>query len=1402
MAVSYYPRRTVNFGRLLLLILAVGGVLAAGYAIHRMQVEKNAITMLRTAQNTRKVGDLNEALALYERYLNFRPRDTSVLSEYAEAMNEAVQAQPKRIRELFDVYERVLSSDPSRNEDRRKLIEKYLAANAFSRAQSHLESLMKQNPALVDDPQVMEQYALCAQRLGESAKAIERYRTAIDSGKASSDAYLRLADLLQSDGGPGALEESKKLLDRLAAERPKDPAARLARAKYFLARKQPAEAVRELQTALAAGPDAARMPEIVFTLANLHVQDRNLPAARDVFAQAVAVSPDNVRYRVFYSDVLIRLKDKPAAEQQLHEAARLAPDNDPLAIDIIDRMIDRLDLPAARVEIERRFGDKPDPVADYLHGKLALAIGTWPEAQMRLSRALPGLEKMPKILARTHEALGHCAKAANNPDRMLACYTAALAADPTLDSARLGQAEANARLGRNTEAAATFRQFAADSPDARLMLARVALMEQLAKPADRRDWSAFDQALGQPPLTPALELCRIEALKAQSKSSEALAAAKSLAEKNPDWLAGQLALATLQTDSDPKAALATLAAVQNRLGDKAEIRLARAIALASADKPDIAAFVALADSASDYSPDERFALNVGLGNLLVRRLAKPTEAIARYQAAAQARPTDVTCRLALLDLFLELNRLDEADIVIEELQKIEGSDGPAYLFARIARQAIGLKAADAAKIADLRAKMTQVLAMRPTWGRAALLAAELADAAGDGDGALEKYRRAFTLGERRPAAVQRLVALLVARRRFDDASRILAEAEQSIGLTDEMRRQGSLLDAVTAKPGTRSEDVVKRTADSKIAGDQLFRGQWFLVANRPKDALAAYEKALEVDSENPEAWLGAMLAAAALRDKAASQAMWEKAKSALTAKPPKDSGLVARILGIGREALGDYAGAEQIYRGALKADPSNAPLLVQLAMLYKLQGRLADAVSTFRTLLATNAPDTLKRQARREIAYSLVSQGGLAQMPAALELLGQNAPPDPDDVRMTGLVISFDPFRRLEARKLLDQAAALAAPGQDDALRLAEFAVKDNDLSKAEDALREGTRGGATVPIGLHALLHQVQIKLGKGHDARQTLERLMATAPQSWEATVELARAAAAQGDKADAAKKILAHPLAADASAQFRVVVPLLLDMQCDKEAEDLLRSIVSSTQIPNRHASLVLFLAGQNRCMEATRAALALTDAEYPAPLKARLLAATIFPMPRAIVPDYDHAEWDKLTDQVNQWLIDALAKSPNDPQILTLQGVLADARGNSALALESFEKAVAIDPKAETAANSLAFLLTDTQPERAESIINRLIEQVGPKPSLLDTRARIRLARGNTIAASADIEAAIAQSPLKAVYWFRSAQVRDQLKDISGRDLAFLKAVRQLGLKKESLHPTEWAALEQMTRAVMK
>ena len=95
-----------------------------------------------------------------------------------------------------------------------------------------------------------------------------------------------------------------------------------------------------------------------------------------------------------------------------------------------------------------------------------------------------------------------------------------------------------------------------------------------------------------------------------------------------------------------------------------------------------------------------------------------------------------------------------------------------------------------------------------------------------------------------------------------------------------------------------------------------------------------------------------------------------------------------------------------------------------------------------------------------------------------------------------------------------------------------------------------------------------------------------------------------------------------------------------------------------------------------------------------------------------------------------------------------------------------------------------------------MIQRAIEVAGPSPSLIDSRATIRLARGEHQEALADMTAVLAEAPTAAAH-FRHAQVLHRLGLRSAAAEAWEQALR-MDLSPESLHPLERSAYEALSR----
>ena len=95
------------------------------------------------------------------------------------------------------------------------------------------------------------------------------------------------------------------------------------------------------------------------------------------------------------------------------------------------------------------------------------------------------------------------------------------------------------------------------------------------------------------------------------------------------------------------------------------------------------------------------------------------------------------------------------------------------------------------------------------------------------------------------------------------------------------------------------------------------------------------------------------------------------------------------------------------------------------------------------------------------------------------------------------------------------------------------------------------------------------------------------------------------------------------------------------------------------------------------------------------------------------------------------------------------------------------------------------------------LKKLLKQaIGPEPFLLDTRGMIWLLSGDPKKAQDDLQAASTASP-SPVYWYHLARAYDAQKMSAERNVALDRA-KKLGLKKELLHPLEWAGYEALVK----
>ncbi len=1399
MARTRRNHRRLKVGRLVL-IAGVFALLAGGlYGVHYAQVRSQADAILGRATAAAAAEDHPAAAALFKSYLKFRAKDADAFARYADTLERIAETQPRTVGDVIGVYERLRALDSLTAAQRRKLARHYVTVGNYGAARDHLAALFEAGAAA--DPELLDLAATCDERERKFDAAAESLRKSIATGKADPEAYTRLAGLRKTHGGAEGEQEAEAVVADLVKARPNDVKAWLARAKYRVRtdNRQLARADVEHAYRLPGGPAD---PDVVLTLAVLATADNDLALAREALTTALAASPDNQQLQLALADTQARGGDPAAAKATLKAAADRGPKLDPTLLAIGDRLVDLGDTPGAAA-VAARFA--ADPVtayaADYLAGRAKLAEGDWPAALSLLQRATTtGLARLRPQHVKALVALADCYSLADDPGRRTQAIAEAVRVDPQSVPARLAEADIQARAGKTGQALESYARLAVVSPIARVKLCELRLAEQLARPEGSRTWADFDAACGPDPLPPEVAVVKASALGAQNKGAEAVTLLEQTAARpEAATLPGlRVALALARAATDHAAGVATLATAEKELGEKADFRLARAELLQRQPKADPAALAALGDNAGAFPKADRYRLAARLGQMLLAAGDRP-QALKLLKQAAAENPFDAAVRVAAFDLAAAENDGVTQAQMLAELEKLDGADGPVKLVAEVSQALPGVKPGDAARIAELRTKVEAARAKRADWGPVEVLLGALDALDGRGDAAVDHYRRAVALGEQSDAVVRGLVALLLDRQGQLEAYELLSRLSRTASLPPDLAQQLTLLRTAYGEESARGLAWARLPATAGAADYRvhLARAAVFEAGAAPADARKAAEKAVGLADTRAETWLTLVRLLAAAGDPPAARSAADRAAERLPRTGPPDAAATnALALGTMQEVLGRPADAEALYREAVKLLPADPAVVGQLQRFLKQTGRAAEGAALFTGLTKPEVPAEVRRWARRNLALEKASgQPAPADLAAALELVELNLQEGGsllDDQRAKALVLATDPFRQAEAIRLLVESAKKTPLSAEQAYYLGRMYVQQGQLDRAEAAFREATRAaGVAAPDHLAALV-RVQLLRGNPAAARETVARLKAAAPGSFDVVAEEARVLAATGKGAEAAALLTASKPARDPALAVDRVARLLEEFGLNKEAEAILRR-AADAGTPAAHVALAAFYLRTGRPADA--AALAFErEAAAPAGTTARLLAGAVRVRRTAPVPAADQAAWAATVQRIEEWVNQKQTADPTNVDLLFARAELADIAGRYADALGIYEKGLQVAPDHDPFLNNAALLyaLFAKDAAKAMAAADRLIAVRGPRPGYLDTRAVVHLAAGRFDEAVGDLTAAVGQNS-SPVYAFHLARALDAKGEVPAA--AFDDALRK-GLTKAKLHPLEWPEFDRL------
>jgi tetratricopeptide (TPR) repeat protein len=1349
-------KKMLNRKFLGILVLVVAVFAIGVYCLHSIQVSRNAGAYLTQAERAEQEGDLDQAIEHLSRYLVLKPGDTTALAKYALLLADEKIATNARARShAVDLLEQVLRRDPSRADVRRALIPLALRQGRHHEARPHLDILFQATP---QDPHLEYFAGVCDEADGQLTNAADWYEKAINHStdgkdKLIVDSYLRRSRLLRM---------------RL---------------------NQPEEATKLVRRLLQVAPDNA---DAILAAAEQADGDKNWDEAKKLLERGIELHPRNGRMYIALALVERNSSGQQAEVAVLRRGLKAAAENQfDAVLFLADLLLDNREFQEVRTampRLERAYF--PTAALNYLKARIDLAEGQWLQASLQLENARPHLIHWPIMLKKADFCLAQCYEQLGNPDQQLATSRRALQLDPLWPPAQRSLASALWATGRLDEALAEYRKLAAQDPALRLVLARLLIQRNLNLPAAERRWDEAEALLDEAAKSAAdsleLPLLRADILIAKDKLPEARQLLVTAHEQHPRHIPFWLGLAVLADLTEgPDKALEILAQAHAQTGDSVELRLAQAGFLLKNKKPELSKALAELEKPSEQlSSEDRQRLRRLLADAYLRA-GLTVDAGRLWNAIAKEQPDDLQCRLALFDLALGTGNDAEAQRLVADIRRLEGETGTLWRYAEAARIIRQKSPADRnASFAEAAKLLEDVAKRRPSWGKVALLQAELSGKQGDKDRALEHYQDAFKRGERGPDVIRPTLNLLYERRRYQEADALIRKLPEQAGLSGDFGRLAADL-ALRAHDPKRAVEMVQASAKSTDHRDHIWRGQVLWAADQKVEAEAAFRNAVKLAEQLPDAWLALVYFLAGTGQKDKALAAVEEAKQKVPA------GEAPLMLASCWEVVGDLPKATEQFRTALAAKPSDPLVLRSATQFYLRHGQAPKAVELFRSMLDPKVAlsEDARTWARRSLAVTLAATGNKGQIGEALTLVEQNLKAvgnNPEDQRAKAIVLAADPRRRGEALRLLEERHARQPLRPDDQFLLVQLIESLGDWPKARERMLTLLAAHENNPL---YLAHYVAALLTRDDSAQAELwvAKLEKLEPEAWR-TVDLkVRVLQAQGKKTAAADLLTNYSRKPDADIAFAATA---LDRLGEHAAaEELHRKNVAGSNRPESVLPLAQNLALQNRLPEAMELC---NKAWEICPVEA--VAITSMACLRATRPNQEQIQ------KVEQRLATALKQKPES---LTLRLVLADLRdfqGRYADAIALHRQILQRDKDNVMALNNLAWLLIlhGKDPTEALQLANRAIEAAGPNPSLLDTRGIAYLALEQTEPALKDLKEATAQSP-NAVRLFHLARAHQSVKD-RGTALKELQRAHTMGLKANTIHPLERPSLEKLQAAL--
>jgi tetratricopeptide (TPR) repeat protein len=1078
---------------------------------------------------------------------------------------------------------------------------------------------------------------------------------------------------------------------------------------------------------------------------------------------------------------------------------------------------------------------------------------SWLKTADKLDNVRSLLTSWPALAARANFMLGYCYEKLADSDQQLLAYRRALSNDPASFEATAGMCRAYLAMGKLDAAIDLVRRYPLNTPELKITLAQLLVQRNRNLPKAQQDWDEVaaltKEAADAKSLTPetfaAIQLLNAELI-AQKNPERAVEFLQNIAEaakqeKRPKldyWLARATIVRRNPSGAEEALRILNAAQKEKEFGDCADLRLARAwpiIELGGKEAPG--ELNKLSANIEVFNIDDQRRLLWELSKILtwIGELKEAKKLLVRLDAL---QPNDLSIKMALFDLAIDLGEITNAEKLVAKIKDLERENGTRWRFAKasilIKKAKITIDSiAGSAKGGDKRRQeeanktlqeaedlLTAVRNQRPNWHRIHSSLGQIEELLGKQENAITVYDKAFSLGERNPSVVGRLLELTHGNERYRELRKsIFSNLPENYPLSDALwpmrvddaLRNGDFKNAlelvekaVTNNPNNFRHRILLAEVYLKLGGDE-----------RIAQAEAILRKAAEMAGNEPETWLALVKYLVFREKREAAEIEIEKAKVSLPAAKTKF--VVAKSF----EMMGKLEEAKSWYRAALLAQPEDldslqgaATVCLQLAFprVRSTEGARADAKQEAKAYL-----EEAKAYLGRIIALKRISSRDKEQ---ARQLLGQIIRDDSDyqesraAIAKLGLLPSVDGSANA-GKETIEEMSAKAAglamlqrrPDRLKAIQILEDLKKrqqqhlsSNDQfllgqlyasvgnwraghSELMAVVRKEESNLVYLTVAARQLLRHDEVD-----DALWVFAKLKQYFPHA-PATLEIeARALHAQG-KGNAVAALLKQ-FAEKHPDQAASVTVLLEELKQIGAAEELYRAALAKSASPENTSALALFLGRQGRIDDA----LDLCEQLYKTGRVETAVGASLTVLFRA-KPTRSQCE------RVADWLSIAMKqenKQENKAILFDYRGALYFLQEDYGGAKDAYRDALKHKANDLTALNNLAALLAlqHTKLDEALELVQRAMAISGPgQPDLLDTRGLVYIAQGKGELAVKDLEAAVAEKS-QAGQYFHLAQAYQLTKNGTSAARMAMADGKNVGLSLEGLHPLEREAYRQL------